>query len=132
MHINKGKTLSQCISDRTDYAINPEKTNNGELISSYACDHRSLDAEFALAKRQYRHFTGKDEKNDVIAYQVRQSFKPGEKDNIADEMADILWVLICLANQTGVNLTEALRANIDKKTTRDKERHLNNEKLKQD
>ena len=78
MHINKGKTLSQCISDRTDYAINPDKTNNGELISSYACDHRSLDAEFALAKRQYRHFTGKEEKNDVIAYQVRQSFKPGE------------------------------------------------------
>ena len=61
-----------------------------------------------------------------------QSFKPGEKDNIVDEMADILWVLICLANQTGVNLTEALRANIDKKTVRDKERHLNNEKLKQD
>ena len=61
-----------------------------------------------------------------------QSFKPGEKDNIADEMADILWVLICLANQTGVNLTDALRANIGKKTTRDKERHLNNEKLKQD
>jgi NTP pyrophosphatase (non-canonical NTP hydrolase) len=61
-----------------------------------------------------------------------QSFKPGEKDNIADEVADILWVLICLANQTGVNLTEALRANIDKKTVRDKERHLNNEKLKQD
>lgn len=60
-----------------------------------------------------------------------QSFKPGEKDNIADEMADILWVLICLANQTGVNLTDALKANIDKKTTRDKERHLKNEKLKQ-
>ena len=78
MHINKGKTLSQCISDRTDYAINPDKTNNCELISSYACDHRSLDAEFTLAKRQYRHFTGKEEKNDVIAYQVRQSFKPGE------------------------------------------------------
>ena len=61
-----------------------------------------------------------------------QSFKPGEKDNIADEMADVLWVLICLANQTGVNLTDALKANIDKKTTRDKERHLKNEKLKQD
>ena len=61
-----------------------------------------------------------------------QSFKPGEKDNIADEMADILWVLICLANPTGVNLTDALKANIDKKTTRDKERHLKNEKLKQD
>lgn len=59
-----------------------------------------------------------------------QSFKAGEKENIADEMADILWVLICLANQTGVNLTEALKANIEKKTNRDKERHINNEKLK--
>lgn len=78
MHINKGKTIAQCITDRTDYAINPDKTNNGELISCYACDYRSIDAEFALAKRQYKHFTGKEEKNDVIAYQVRQSFKPGE------------------------------------------------------
>lgn len=58
-----------------------------------------------------------------------QSFKAGEKDNLSDEMADILWVLICLANQTGVNLTEALEANIKKKTDRDKERHINNDKL---
>ncbi|MBQ8736223.1 MAG: nucleotide pyrophosphohydrolase [Bacteroidaceae bacterium] len=58
-----------------------------------------------------------------------QSFKEGEKDNIADEMADILWVLCCLANQTGVNLTEAFEANIRKKTNRDKERHLTNKKL---
>jgi NTP pyrophosphatase (non-canonical NTP hydrolase) len=58
-----------------------------------------------------------------------QSFKPGEKDNIADEMADVLWVLICLANQTGVDLTEALKANIEKKTQRDKTRHINNTKL---
>lgn len=78
MHINKGKTLAQCITDRTDYAINPDKTNNGELISTFACDHRSLDAEFSFSKRQYKFYTGKDEKNDVIAYQVRQSFKPGE------------------------------------------------------
>jgi len=78
MHINKGKTVAQCITDRTDYAINPDKTNNGELVSCYACDYRTIDAEFALSKRQYRHLTGKDEKNDVIAYQVRQSFKPGE------------------------------------------------------
>ena len=78
MHINKGKTLAQCITDRTDYAINPDKTNNGELISAFACDHRSLDAEFAFSKRQYKFYTGKEEKNDVIAYQVRQSFKPGE------------------------------------------------------
>ncbi len=59
-----------------------------------------------------------------------QSFKPGEKENLSEEMADVLWVLICLANQTGVDLTEALQASIEKKTKRDKERHINNEKLK--
>ena len=59
-----------------------------------------------------------------------QSFKEGEKHDIGDEMADVLWVLMCIANQTGVDLTEALRKNIDKKTSRDKERHLRNEKLK--
>ena len=58
-----------------------------------------------------------------------QSFKPGEKDNLDDEMADVLWVLICLANQTGVNLTEAFQRNLEKKTNRDKERHKNNPKL---
>lgn len=58
-----------------------------------------------------------------------QSFKPGEPTDPADEMADVLWVLLCLANQTGVDLTEALRKNIEKKTKRDKERHVNNEKL---
>ena len=58
-----------------------------------------------------------------------QSFKLGEKDNLDDEMADVLWVLICLANQTGVNLTEAFQRNLEKKTNRDKERHKNNPKL---
>ena len=56
-------------------------------------------------------------------------FKPGEKDNLSEEMADILWVLVCLANQTGVNLTEAFCASMQKKTERDKNRHLNNSKL---
>ncbi len=78
MHITKGKTIAQCISDRTEYAMNPNKTNHGELISSYACDYRTLDSEFALSKREYRFYTGKDERNNIIAYQVRQSFKPGE------------------------------------------------------
>ena len=59
-----------------------------------------------------------------------QSFKPGEIANLSDEMADILWILACLANQTGVNLTEAFKANLEKKTSRDKERHINNVKLK--
>lgn len=58
-----------------------------------------------------------------------QSFKTGEKDNLGDEMADVLWVLLCLANQTGVDLTEELKKNIEKKTLRDKERHIKNEKL---
>ncbi len=58
-----------------------------------------------------------------------QSFKEGENDNMADEMADVLWVLICLANQTGIDLDEALQKNISKKTKRDKDRHINNKKL---
>lgn len=58
-----------------------------------------------------------------------QSFKPSESDNLSEEMADVLWVLICLANQTGVDLTEALQQSIEKKTNRDKERHKNNPKL---
>ena len=60
-----------------------------------------------------------------------QSFKAGERDNLSEEMADILWVLCCLANQTGVNLTEAFRQSIEKKTRRDAERHRNNPKLQQ-
>lgn len=59
-----------------------------------------------------------------------QSFKKGENSQLGDEMADVLWVLLCLANQTGVDLTEELRKNFDKKTQRDKTRHLENEKLK--
>ena len=60
-----------------------------------------------------------------------QSFKPSDKEkNLADELADVLWVVICLANQTGIDLTEALEANFRKKTERDRERHKNNEKLK--
>ncbi|MFY7964073.1 MAG: nucleotide pyrophosphohydrolase [Chitinophagaceae bacterium] len=60
-----------------------------------------------------------------------QSFKNSESEkDLGDEMADVLWVLICLANQTGVNLTDALHKNFEKKTSRDKTRHLDNEKLK--
>jgi NTP pyrophosphatase (non-canonical NTP hydrolase) len=59
-----------------------------------------------------------------------QSFKAGEKDNLGEEMADILWVLICLANQTGVDLTAELQKSIEKKTKRDALRHIQNEKLK--
>ena len=58
-----------------------------------------------------------------------QSFKAGEHTDLGDEMADVLWVLLCLANQTGVNLTESFKKNLEKKTSRDKDRHKNNPKL---
>ena len=60
-----------------------------------------------------------------------QSFKPGEKDNLSEELADVLWVLICLANQTGTDLTEAFARTLEKKTNRDRTRHLNNPKLRE-
>ena len=78
LHVNKGKTVAQCLADRTDYSQNAEKTNGGEFISSYECDPKTADEEFLLAKRQYQHMTGRDHKKNVIAYQIRQSFKPGE------------------------------------------------------
>ena len=58
-----------------------------------------------------------------------QSFKDGDKSDLGDELADVLWVLICIANQTGVDLTEALEKNIGKKTKRDNRRHIENQKL---
>ena len=58
-----------------------------------------------------------------------QSFKQGEKPNLGEEMGDVLWVLLCLANQTGVNLTEELQLSFEKKTSRDRDRHKNNPKL---
>ena len=58
-----------------------------------------------------------------------QSFKEGEKDNIEEEIADVLWVLLCIANQTGVDITKAFRESLEKKTKRDNKRHINNPKL---
>lgn len=78
MHQNKGKTIRQCLSDRLDYGKNPDKTHDGQLISAYACDPETADAEFALSKREYYQLTGRRQDSDVIAYQVRQSFRPGE------------------------------------------------------
>ena len=78
LHINKGKTVAQCLADRTDYSENAAKTEDGKYISSYACDAKTCDEEFLLSKRQYEHITGRTQAHDVIAYQIRQSFKPGE------------------------------------------------------
>lgn len=78
LHVNKGRTVAQCLADRTDYVKNPEKTDKGNLVTSYQCDPYTVDEEFMLSKRTYFQTTGKTQKNDVIAYQIRQSFKPGE------------------------------------------------------
>lgn len=78
LHLNKGKTLAACLSARIDYATNPDKTENYERISAYECNPHTADAEFLFSKRQYEHITGRTQKNNVIAYQIRQSFKPGE------------------------------------------------------
>ena len=78
LHKNKGKSVAACLKSRTDYAQNPDKTNKGELVSSYECSPLTADEEFMLSKRQYELATGRRQKSDVIAYQIRQSFKPGE------------------------------------------------------
>lgn len=78
MHVNKGKTIAQCLKDRTEYAMNDEKTEQGAYVSSYACNAEIADIEFAESKREYLRITGRGPKGDIIAYQIRQSFKPGE------------------------------------------------------
>mgnify|MGYP002640645181 CR=1 FL=1 len=79
-HISKGETIAASLKDRFDYGKNPEKTEGGELISSYECDHMTADAEFLLTKARYKAVTGREQKRDadVLCYQIRQSFKPGE------------------------------------------------------
>jgi len=78
IHVNKGKTIAQTITDRTDYAENPLKTRHGELVTGYGCDPRTVDTEFLMAKKEYFRITGREQKRDVLAYHLRQSFKPGE------------------------------------------------------
>ena len=78
LHINKDKGASASMHERIDYSQNPEKTENGELITSYACKPETAAEEFLLSRRQYKEITGREYKGDIIAYQIRQSFKPGE------------------------------------------------------
>ena len=66
LHINKGKTIAQCLTDRLEYGKNGRKTEDGKYISSYECDPRTADEEFLLAKRQYLHITGRKQEKDVI------------------------------------------------------------------
>lgn len=80
MHKNKGKTILQSLSDRTEYVMNPDKTDERELVSAYECSPETVDVDFMIAKQEYQNITGREIKHgrDVIAYQVRQAFYPGE------------------------------------------------------
>lgn len=79
MHLQKSRSMGQCLKERTDYVKNDEKTESGEYVSSYECDPDTVDLEFEITKNQYAVNTGRNPKEkDVIAYQIRQSFEPGE------------------------------------------------------
>lgn len=78
LHTGKDRSVGTAISDIIDYVKNPQKTENGRLITASGCDSRTADAEFLLSKRQYKTLTGRVQENDVIAYHFRQSFRPGE------------------------------------------------------
>lgn len=78
LHVNKSKGASVSMHERIEYSQNPEKTEAGELITAYACQPETAAEEFLLARRQYQEITGREYKGDIIAYQIRQSFKPGE------------------------------------------------------
>lgn len=78
--ISKGENVAQSLKERFDYGQNPDKTQGGELISCYECDYMTADAEFLLSKAKYKAATGREQRRDadVLCYQIRQSFKPGE------------------------------------------------------
>ncbi len=78
LHRNKGKSIAQTLKRRTDYTENKDKTDDGTFISTYACDIETADEEFMLSRRLYEQRVRSPRKNEVIAYQIRQSFKPGE------------------------------------------------------
>ena len=79
-HANEGESIAEAIRDCLDYGKNPEKTEDGKYISSYECDPATVAAEFLLAKASYKAMTGREQKkgSDVLCYQIRQSFYPGE------------------------------------------------------
>lgn len=78
IHAQKDRTAAQCFRARTDYALNPQKTENGELVSAFMCDAQTAAAEFDLSRKTYLTLTGRHRNDEVIAYHLRQSFKPGE------------------------------------------------------
>jgi hypothetical protein len=97
--IRAAKSSANCVAAIFDYALNPSKTDNGRLITSYRCDSRTADAEFLLAKKEYEYITGRDNggKN-VLAYHIRQSFAPGK---VSPEEAGEIGRELCLSFTKG-------------------------------
>ena len=93
MRKNKGKSIGACLHNHTSYVQNPDKTEQGQFVSSYACSALTADEEFMLSKRQYDLVNGRRQKSDVIAYQIRQSFRPGEIT--AEEANKVGYELAC-------------------------------------
>ena len=81
LHTNKNKTISQTLTKRINYSKNPDKTQKGELVTNYECNVRTADMEFVLSEKEYAYTTRREQRNnDIIAYHLRQAFKPGEID----------------------------------------------------
>jgi len=80
MHVIKGQTVAHTVHERLSYAINPEKTNSGQLVKTYGCEPETAAGEMLLCKKEYETYIGRSEekKSDIVLYQIRQSFKPGE------------------------------------------------------
>ena len=115
IHINKGKTARQCIMERLDYIMNPEKTDGGILISSYACEPQTAADEFMLYRQEYLENTGREIENEILGYHVRQAFKPGE---ITPEKANEIGKKLA-ERVTGGNHAFVVATHIDK-------RHIHN------
>ena len=99
LHSSKGRTVAEALGRVTDYVKNPEKTNGGELVTAYQCNPSIADQEFLFSKRQYAVITGRERKDDdVIAYHLRQSFKPGE---ITPELANKIGYSLAMSQTKG-------------------------------
>ena len=114
LHVKRDRKASTAIGQIIDYVDNPDKTDNGRLISSYECDSRVADDEFMLSKREYEYITGRSQgRRDVLAYHIRQSFKPGEVDA---ETANKIGYELALSFTKGAHAF-IVATHIDKKHT---------------